>query len=282
MLGRIFSPVDQQDALAAHYPLSPARFSHLLAGHPLLSLEALAEAALTMRPADVERRVSDGGIGSSFSKLQDGLPAIDRHIRTIAENPCWIMLAHIGQIPEYAALLDAVLEAARPVVASKTGAFLNPTGFIFISAKGSVTPLHFDPEYNLFFQIAGHKRFVTFPPGAPMMTDEVNEHYHCEGDNMLRWEESFAALGTQHDLEPGDGLYVPYKSPHWVKVHDGLSISLSVTWKSDWSLAQESGHRCNARLRRWGMKPRSLPPWPMLSQSKRIGGQLLDRMGLGR
>jgi hypothetical protein len=277
---RAKTQADDVDALAAHYPLSPSRFAHALASHPLLSLDALARAALMMDPADIERRFSKGDVGTAFTKLDGCELGIDAHIQTVASNPCWIMLAKVEQLPAYRTLIDDVLANFQPMVEAATGPMRNPVGFIFISAQGSITPFHFDPEYNLFFQIAGTKNFTTFPAAPPFMTDAVSEDYHVGGNNMLRWDPEWAAAGTCHILSPGDGLFVPYKSPHWVQVGGELSISLSITWKSDWAHAQEYGHRFNAQLRRLGMAPRPLAPWPATSRAKAAGGRVISRLGL--
>jgi hypothetical protein len=276
----VFTGASDRAALATAYPLSAARFSHILAGHPLLTLDALADAALALPPENVERRCSDGDYGSTFTKLDNNLPPIDVHIRAIEAQPCWIMLARIQQLPAYRALVDMVVEAARATIEAATGPIRDPVGFIFISAKGSVTPFHFDPEYNLFFQVAGSKRFATFAAEPPVLTESVNEGYHHGGDNMLAWNDELAEAATVHALAPGDGLFVPYKAPHWIEVEAGLSISLSVTWKSDWCEQQLYGHRFNARLRGWGMVPGALPQWPGRAAPKAVAERLLGRLGL--
>lgn len=266
-------------ALVDNYPLLPARFAHALADHPLLTLDALAEAALRLPAGSVERRVAQGDAGSEFAMLRGHLPQLDAHIRNPDALPCWIMLPRIERLPEYRELLQSIIAETESTIAAATGVIRDLSGFVFISAKGSVTPFHFDPEYNLFFQIAGDKRFATFPASPPFVTDAVNEHYHMGGDNMLAWDSAQSHLGTVHDLQPGDGLYVPHKAPHWIEVGEQLSISLSLTWKSDWSQAEAYCHRFNGRLRQWGIRPGPVADWPAHAPLKTAGGRLLDRIG---
>lgn len=268
------------DQLTQHYPLSPARFSHALQNHPLLSLDALANAALQLRPQDVERRVSEGHVGRDFAIIERHALPIDQHIRAIETDNAWIMLARIEQLPAYRALIVEILAQTGSTLKDRTGSIDEPVGFIFISARGSTTPFHFDPEYNLFFQISGHKSFTTFPPAPPLITDRVNEEYHYAGNNMLHWQDDFERLGTRHALKPGCALFVPYKAPHYVEVGDALSLSLSITWKSLWAQQQEHGHRFNARMRKWGLSPRSLSPWPASAAAKAMGARVLGKAGL--
>ncbi len=266
--------------LAQHYPLATARFWHGLVSCRLFELEALAAAASQIKPQDIERRIAGQHAGSSFDKIEAHALSIGDHIRSIANENIWIMLAHIEQLPAYRRLIDAVLEAARPVIERHTGPILDPTGFIFISTQGAITPVHFDPEYNLFFQIAGTKQFTTFPSAPPLMTHAVNENYHFGGNNMLKWHADYDSVATTHSMVPGDALYVPYKAPHWVAVGDALSISLSITWKSGWAREQEDAHRLNRQLRQWGLSPRPLAPWPARAFTKAIGARILGKAGL--
>ena len=56
--------------------------------------------------------------------------------------------------------------------------------------------------------------------------------------------------------EPGKAVYVPVKAPHWVKNGPEVSISFSITWRSEWSFREEYARRMNALLRKAGIRPR--------------------------
>ena len=56
-------------------------------------------------------------------------------------------------------------------------------------------------------------------------------------------------------LEPGEAVYVPVKAPHWVKNGPEVSISFSITWRSEWSFREEYARRMNALLRKAGLSP---------------------------
>lgn len=265
--------------VAANLPLFTARFAHELAQHPLLALERLAQAAAALEPAKVERRFAQNRPGSAFIKQDDVPLDIGAHIEAIENNPAWIMLTNIDALPEYRALIEGVIAPLRDQIESRCGAIRRLTAFIFVSSQNAVTPFHFDPEYNLFFQIRGQKQFMTCGCEPPIVTDRVHEKLHASGDNMLDFSTVESGAATRHVLGAGDGLYVPYKAPHWVEVGDEPSISLSITWKSDWCLEQEYGHRFNARVRSLGFTPSPLAPWPARARFKAVGGRLLDKLG---
>jgi hypothetical protein len=269
-----------RDPLAALYPTSAGMLTHDLIDHPLLSLDALADAATRMNPVHVEVRRGDAGPGGHFEHIEDASPA--SMIRNIADSGAWAMLRFAEQLPEYRALYDSALARFADTIAVQTGVMRDPRVFIFISSGDTVTPFHCDAEYNILFQIAGDKSFRTFPPRAPFLTAEDEERLHVTGDNMLPWNDRYGVHGVDHRLSPGDAVFVPYKVPHLVSVTRGPSVSLSLTWKSDWSLAQDEAHRFNAAMRRIGLRPRDVPGWPARAQAKAMGNKLLRRVGLPR
>ncbi len=255
------------DGLAAAYPLTPVVVRHALCGHPLLAAATLRRAAVRMNAAHVEARFAAAAIGGPFG---------ERHHDPGADG--WIMLRFIHQLPEYHAILASVLAELDPVIRPKTGAAQDMRGFAFVSAPETVTPFHFDPEYNLLFQIAGTKRFAVHSAALPCLPEKSDRMVHIDGNNILAWDESASAHTKIFTLTPGDVLFVPYKAPHYVVVDDQPSVSLSLTWQSDWTYAQRCAHRFNARLSRWGLVAPPLPQWPRTPLVRALAGRVLDRL----
>lgn len=273
-------PADQRERLAAAFPLAPVRLRHGLAGHPLLSLDMLALAAERMEPAHVECRQSRNANGAPFAFADQPGPGLAEAIRTIARADRWVMLRFAEQLPEYADLLDRLLAEIAPVTA-RFGPALRPRAFIFISSPGTLTPFHFDPEFNILFQIAGEKRFATYPPKAPWLTAEQQAAFHRSGDNLLDWQPAFAAEGTVHRLEPGDALYVPYKAPHWVEAGGEASVSLSLTWSCPATLELEAAWQGHALLRARGLPSLTPPDFPGRAPLRALLRGVAGRLGLG-
>jgi Cupin-like domain len=268
------------EQLRAVYPHRIGVLEHSLADHPLLSREMLAMAAERMNPAHVECRAADGNNGGEFahaSRIGDSAAETIRHIDQAGR---WVMLRFAEQLPEYGELIAALQAQMEPVMRPTTGPALKAVAFIFISSPGTLTPYHFDPEYNILFQVAGRKRFVTFPDAEPWLPIAPQEQFHRLEENLLPWEESYRSGETVHRLAPGDALYVPYKVPHWVEVDDETSISISLTWCTAGSIEQDLAWRCNDWLRARGFAPRppvALPRRPLL-KARTMG--LLQRFGL--
>jgi len=273
------TPTIDLGRLAAAYPRVSCRLTHGLVGHPLLTIDALAEASQRLDPALVECRRANGRNGEEFSHLAPKGGSVAAAIRAMREAACWVMLRGTEGLQEYRALVDDILATLAPVTDHSTGKVLTPHAFIFISAPGTLTPFHFDPEFNILFQISGRKRFVVYPPKMPWLPDQANEIYHASGDNMLGWTPAFEGEGTAYTLDPGDALFVPYRSPHWVKVGDEPSISLSITWRSASSYLQDDAYRLNRWLRARGLSPRAPVELPETSRVKGLAWRVMTRLG---
>ncbi len=273
----VFS-ADAVAAFSASYPEIPHKLAHGLGAHPLLELEALARLAEALPPASIEYNRGDVPIGVSGKPGATGL-AIGETIRRIGESGSWAVLKNIEQIPDYAALLAALLDELQPAIAARTGRMLHTQAYVFISSPGAVTPYHFDPEHNVLLQLRGTKAMTQFPAGdAAYAADEVHETYHTGGARELAWHDGMLAGGREWPLAPGEALYVPVMAPHFVRNGPAPSVSLSITWRSEWSFAEADARAFNAALRRIGLNPRKPDRWPARNRAKALGWRLLRKL----
>ena len=273
-----FGP-EARAAFAAAYPEVPHRLTHDLRGHPLLTLEALAELAEALPEQSREYNRADLPVGlNGIVPPSNGL-GIGETIRRISETGSWAALKNIEVVPAYRELLLALLEELRPAIEAKTGAMLRPQGFVFITSPNGVTPYHFDPEHNILLHLAGVKTMTLFPQGDPWYApDETHETYHTGGGRELSWREEMAAGGKEWKLVPCEALYVPVMAPHYVRNGPSSAISLSITWRSEWSFAEADARAFNAVLRRVGLIPRAPGRWPHDNRVKAAGWRLLRRL----
>ena len=140
-----------------------------------------------------------------------------------------------------------------------------------LSSPDAVTPYHFDPEHNILMQLVGTKTMTQFPAGDPKYApDRVHETYHTGGARELKWDDEFLAEGTEWAMQPGDALFVPVMAPHFVKNGPTPSISLSITWRSEWSFAEADARAFNALLRRVGLNPAPTERWPADNRTKAL------------
>ncbi len=258
-----------QSAFATAYPETSIKLAHGLRDHHLLTLDALARMAARMAPGDIEYNRGDLPTGIAAEAVPANGLSIGETIRTIDTNGSWMVIKFIEKLPEYRALLLDLLGELEPTIDAATGEMLTPQGFIFLSSPGSMTPFHFDPEHNILLQLRGNKTMTVFPPGDERFADPTaHETYHRGGPRNLAWAEAMANGGNCVDLASGEAVYVPVMAPHFVRNGDAASVSLSITWRSQWSY-QEADARCtNAMLRRIGFNPAPPPRWPRHSAIK--------------
>jgi hypothetical protein len=276
--GPIFDPA-ARIRLGASYPSDAEPLAHRLADHPLLELEALMALAQRMDPAHMRSNMGDLPIEVDPVGVHRASPDAADTIRSIAENGSWMVLRHVQNIPEYGALVDAMAAELAPIVAPATGRMLNVDGLIFVASPDAVTPFHFDPEYNILMQIRGTKVMSLFPAyDEAVVSEECHENLHLQGHMNLPWQDDMAARGRDFELSPGDAVFVPFKAPHWVKNGPGVSVSLSITWQSEWSFAEADARMMNITLRRWGMKPGVLRPYPARNLAKSLAYRAIRRM----
>jgi len=265
---------------AAHYPETPHILGHNLTSHPLLEIEALARLAERLPITSVEYNRGDLPIGVDGKPGSNGL-TIAETIRRVAEAESWAVLKNIEQVPAYEALLLGLLEEIRPEIEAATGAMLTPQGFIFVSSPNSVTPYHFDPEHNILLQIRGTKVMTQFAAGdTRFVPDEAHETYHSGGPRELRWDDGFLEHGTEFALSPGEALFVPVMAPHFVKNGPAPSVSLSITWRSEWSYRESDARIFNAILRERGLSPKAPGRWPRQNYGRAYAFRLMRKLGL--
>ena len=245
-----------------------------------MEFSALADLAESLPASSIEYNLADLPIGIE-GKPEPSPISIGETIRNIDRTGSWAALKNVEQHPAYAALLAEMLDEVRPAIEVKTGQILHTEAFIFITSPGGVTPYHFDPEHNILLQVRGSKTMTLFPAGdATYAPDEVHERYHTGGARELNWRDELAAGGTEFDLSPGEAIFVPVMAPHFVRNGPEPSVSLSITWRSEWSFAEGEARAFNSLLRRIGVEPASPGRWPAKNLAKAYGWRAMRKLGV--
>ena len=273
-------PPEAQAAFAALYPGVPGKLVHNLCGHPLLTLEALAELADALPAGSIEYNPGELPIGIKPEDIPKAKLSVTETILQIGRSDSWVALKRIEQVPAYHDLLHIVLGELAEIVVPRTGPMLQLEGFVFISSPNSVTPFHFDPEHNILLQLRGEKVMTVFPiEDEQIFGAQAHELFHLgKHHRNLPWQDDFAAKGCEVRLTPGEALHVPVKAPHWVKNGAEPSISLSVTWRSDWSYAEADARAFNHALRAIGLAPASPGPYPARSTAKALAWRAIRKL----
>lgn len=275
-------PAKAREAFAAAYPASPAKLTHCLLGHPLLTLDALADLAAKLPAHEIEYNPGKLPIGIRPEDVPAAELGVVETIRTIDRAGSWVALKRIEQVPAYRDLLHGVLAELKDLVQPRTGEMMQLEGFVFITSPGSVTPFHFDPEHNILLQVMGEKTMTLFPvEDEELLGAEAHELFHLgKHHRNLAWSDAYAVKGQPIAIAPGEAIHVPVKAPHWVQNGDCPSISLSVTWRSEWSYAEADARAFNNVLRRLGLRPASPGPYPAQNRAKALAWRAARKLGV--
>ena len=259
------------DALRRDFPLKPFAIRHKLSGHPLLMLPRIAQLA-----AELPRDLIEYNSGKvAISQDPDAIPSVDLDpveiVKRIETAGAWMVLKRVENSPEYRALLEDTLLSvarARGFNSLLDAGFEQVEGFLFVSSPNSTTPFHLDSEDNFFVQIHGEKFFTIYDNSDRSIADDAEIERSMTKHRNLKFDERFSSRGTEFHLFGGDGCYVPYQWPHWVRTADTHSISMAITWKTREVRRNNDLHFFNSWLRGAGLPQQAPGKQPMLDALK--------------
>ena len=262
--------------LRDHFDSAPLAVAHELTDHPLLTVEAIAQLAERL-PADrIEHNYGNVAKVAAPDQVERSSQPVGQIARDIETNGCWMVLKNIELDPEYKRLLDECLEEVDTHIRTGQGVMTEREGFIFLSAPGSMTPAHTDPEHNFLLQIRGAKEMNvgSFP-------DELTEQVTLEqtfngGHRNVSWEPKDP---TCFDLTPGDGVYVYPHAPHWVVNGQEVSVSLSITFATRESERSRHVYRLNGKLRKLGLDPTPPGRRAGVDRAKALAARAIGKAG---
>jgi len=234
---------------------SAFRFRHSLAGHPLLSRNAMVNLAREL--PDSMTRCLPAKRALLMSEKQPAAPAVCMTTATAAEdleaNGFALRLYHLELLPGYRSLIADLAAEVMPLAGEadqpRTG-----EGSMFVAPPRAVTPVHCDRPHNFLFQVHGWKELSLGFYDDPITRQREVEHTGLAGGGP----ETIPPRVEKLRLGPGDGVYIPPLAFHWVHVEDELSIALSCAFATGATERDAFVHLFNRRARRLG--PSLAPP----------------------
>lgn len=276
------APFNQEacETFKAHFPDKPCLLKHDLAGHPAFQLSALTQLAKRLPDSCREYHAGDIHVSQPDEKAipTTGL-SFDETLAQIETLKAWTSIRSVQNDPDYRDILDQCIANLGPAELLPGRATHMHDGFIFTSSPGTQTPFHFDPEYNVLMQIAGEKTVMVFPADdEELASPEDHEELHATGKCNIAYDpERFDNRGQRFVLQPGDALYMPVKAPHWVKNGSQMSVSFSITWRSEVTDRNRRVHMANRSLREAGMNPPTVGEAPVRESIKALAIKLRER-----
>jgi hypothetical protein len=261
-------------ALTALFPHETFAIRHAYADNPLFTLPRIIE-LLRSLPRD---RIEFNSGKAAISQDPSATPMVDlppeEIVRRIETSGAWMVLKRVETDPAYRAIIHDVLRTlaqARGYTSIEAADFRDIQGFIFVSSPKSTTPFHADSDENIFLQIHGQKFFHVYDNrDRSIASDDMLEDVVVKHRNMP-YQPHYDEKAVHYDLQPGDGIFVPYQWPHYIKTSETYSISLSITWKSRDVRRRNDITVVNSMMRKMGFPQRAPGAHPMFDTIKWAG-----------
>jgi hypothetical protein len=242
-----------EDRLHQEFNRSPFLVRHRLSDHPLFEFPRLMQLCRDLPEDRVEYNGGNLSINQDSALTPHTGLSPEETIRRIAECSSWLVLKNVERDPDYRDLLNEVLEPLRGEVPSMHAL----EGFVFVSSPNAVTPYHMDPEHNFLLQVRGTKQVNIFDQkdSSLLSAEELETFYCADKHRNMEYRKEYDDKAEVFDLTPGMGLHFPVTAPHWVKVGPEVSVSFSVTFRSEESRRHSVLHAINRQIRRLGLRP---------------------------
>jgi len=272
------------DELRACYSREPFTIAHALSEHPLFGLERLVDLACrnarhvqwhqgNLAPDEVGGDPGDPGRAVRNTFGSRGFPGngldIRETIEQIATNGSWMLIREIGQIPEYAALLDRYMGEVRAAVREVAPGMQCERSDVVISSPGAITPFHMDEEQNFLLQIRGWKQLTVVDGRDRRGVTESDLEIFYAGDGELHpGRVDKGAPHTTLRLEAGSGVHIPSLFPHSVRNGDEVSVSVTTMFLTEATERRRDLYRLKSWQRRLGLPAAPVGAHPRIDAAK--------------
>ncbi len=253
------------------FPNLPFRIRHELAGNPLLTLPEIAKLVRELPRDQIEYNSGKAEIGQDPTKVQAVDLSPEEVVRSIETAGAWMVLKRVDRHPAYRSILEQALLSvarARGFNSLDAAGFEDIQGFLFVSSPNSTTPFHTDAEDNFFVQIHGEKFFHVYDNRDHSIASVEELEASATKHRNIKYDPKFDVKGVAHRLFPGDGVFVPYQWPHWVRTANSYSISLAITWKTKAVRRRNDLYVFNSFLRSMGLPQPAPDAMPALDALK--------------
>jgi Cupin-like domain len=266
--------------LSKNYPSMPFVIRHGLTEHGLFDLDRLLELGRVLPADEIEYNAGNLAVSQDATLTPRNGLSVDETIRRIRECKSWMVLKHVERDPEYKGLLDACLDEIREASPAVVGDMRQREGFVFLSSPQSVTPYHMDPEHNFLLQIRGKKTVYMWDPADREVLPEesIERFYGGDPHRNMPFDEAWQKRAQRFDLEPGDALYFPPTAPHWVQNGDEVSVSFSITFRSEAGDRRQRVYWANHKLRKLGWEPAAFGRSKLVDSAKNVAIQTAGRV----
>lgn len=271
-----FGKIIELEEAQRHAPGEPFAFRHALGSHEMFSLPRLAQLAEKLPADDYFVSTPAGRPDEPFYGTEPRDVRAADVVASIEGSPYKLLLKRLEEYDaEFRALFEACLADGLDIVGARRADVVRANSFIFLTGRNAITPLHFDPEYGFFMQIAGRKTYNLWSPRDIDATDLERHYARGIVDIGKIAATKFGEPRLTVALGPGVGLHQPPDAAHWVTTHDDVSVSYSIAFETHGSRAYGRTQAFNHFARKLGAAPRRPGAHPSADRLKALSMRAL-------
>jgi hypothetical protein len=178
-------------------------------------------------------------------------------IRDLRNANAWLTLLNVEEDPGMAELMNTQLDQLESGMiarqGNKRGKMHRRVAFVFVSSPNSVTPVHYDIEHSLLMQVIGQK---TVSIGRFQSDAVRRREFDRYWDGSHGRIENLPPEVAAYTLTPGQAVYIPPGTPHWVHNGPDISLSVTLTYFTAATIRENRIEDFNSHLRRRHLNPR--------------------------
>ena len=178
-------------------------------------------------------------------------------IRDLRNANAWLTLLNVEEDPGMAELMNTQLDQLESGMiarqGNKRGKMHRRVAFVFVSSPNSVTPDHYDIEHSLLMQVSGQK---TVSIGRFQSDAVRRREFDRYWDGSHGRIENLPPEVAAYTLTPGQAVYIPPGTPHWVHNGPDISLSVTLTYFTAATIRENRIEDFNSHLRRRHLNPR--------------------------
>jgi mannose-6-phosphate isomerase-like protein (cupin superfamily) len=174
-------------------------------------------------------------------------------IRNLDDAEAWLALLNAERDPDIADVMMSVLDELQPAILSAQGKMRNRGAYFFVASPNSVTPVHFDIEFSVLLQLQGTKTIsFGYWQNDAVRRHEVNRYWEGSHGRVELMPEEMVSFR----LSPGQGVYIPPCTPHWVRNGPNSAMSVTLAFHTAASTRERRVEDFNSLARRMHLSPR--------------------------
>lgn len=210
---------------------APFRVRHNLADTGLFDLERLRAIAFARPSAAIP-------CGRGTARANER-PEPGSIVAAITTQPGWAVFRDECWLTPQGEALDTALACIRDWLGDRDPGMQAPERAVIVTSARAITHLHLDVDESFLLQVRGTKT-VGFMPPHLISPDEIDDVVRGRGRPLSIPRDKVKGTLRKFVIGPGEGVHVPFGWPHFTRVEGQASVSVSLAFQTERTLARRA------------------------------------------